>query len=164
MARLRPAAPVDLEAVNGVIERAIMTWTLPERVKRLALPGHRYTALDLEHLTLVVLEADAGGIIGVAAWEPADRRAAPAGRPALLLHGIYVDPARQRAGAGSVLLEAAAAAARAQGCDGLLVKAQADAEGFFRARGLAPLAIEHPERDYARRYWLEIGAHDRSAE
>ena len=44
---LRPAAPDDLEEVNQVIEAAVMTWDLTERVKRLSLPSYRYNAHDL---------------------------------------------------------------------------------------------------------------------
>ena len=62
----------------------------------------------------------------------------------------------QRHGVGGRLLAAAAAAARDQGCDGLLVKAQADAVGFFEARGLDRLAVEGVEQDYPRRFWLDL--------
>jgi len=154
--RLRPATPADLDAVNAVIERAVMTWKLPERVKRLALPGYRYNAHDLEHLRMVLAEDDDHGALGVAAWEPAAARDLPAGKTGLLLHGLYVDPPRQRAGTGSRLLEAALRAARAQGFDGLLVKARPEAEGFFLARGLQRLPVSDPGRDYAHRLWKAV--------
>ena len=153
-ARLRPAAAVDLPAINAVIEGAVMTWELPERVKRLVLPSYRYSRHDLDHLHLVVAEAPDGGIAGVAAWETADQRDVPAGKTGLLLHGLYVDPEQQRRGVGTLLLDAAVSAAREQGVDGLLVKAQPDAVDFFVARGLTRLAVEDPDRDYAHRYWL----------
>jgi hypothetical protein len=47
---LRRASANDLDAVNRVIETAVMGWVLPERVKRLSLPGYRYAAHDLENL------------------------------------------------------------------------------------------------------------------
>jgi len=47
-------------------------------------------------------------------------------------------------------------AARAQGCDGVLVKAQADAEGFFGSQGLQKLPVLQPNRDYPHRYWLDV--------
>ena len=153
--RLRPATPADLAAINAVIERAVMTWQLPERVKRLALPTYRYHLHDLEHLTIVVAEHSELSVIGVAAWEPANARDLPAGQTGLLLHGLYVDPDRQRAGAGSQLLDAALAAAREQGFDGLLVKARPEAEGFFLARGLRPLPVTDAERDYPHRFWKD---------
>ena len=151
--RIRPAQADELAAINGVIERALMTWQLPERVKRLVLPGYRYRNPDLGFLHIVVAEDAAHAITGVAAWEEAEARNVPKGRRGLLLHGIYVDPARQRQGIGSRLLEAALAAARAGGFDGLLVKAQADANGFFAARGMSRLPVEDADRDYPHRYW-----------
>jgi len=103
-----------------------------------------------------VLAEDAdGAVLGVAAWEPASPRDLPAGKSCLLLHGLYVDPARQRAGVGSQLLEAAISAAHEQGFDGLLVKARPEAEGFFLARGFAPLPVNDTTRDYPHRFWKD---------
>jgi N-acetylglutamate synthase-like GNAT family acetyltransferase len=151
---LRQAHAADLPAINGVIERAIATWQLPERVKRLSLPSYRYHVHDLVHLHLVVVEDADRAPVGVAACESANPRDLPAGLRGLLLHGLYVDPAHQHRGVGSQLLEATAAAARAQGFDGVLVKAQADANGFFEARGLQRLPVEDAARHYPHRFWL----------
>jgi predicted N-acetyltransferase YhbS len=153
---LRPATPADLDAINTVIERAVMTWNLPERVKRLTLPSCRYQPHDLDHLRIVVAEDASRAVVGVAAWEPASSRDLPAGKTGLLLHGLYVDPAQQRAGIGRRLLDAAVEAAREQGFNGLLVKAQLDAERFFLARGLERLPVHDPKRDYPHRFWTEI--------
>ena len=153
---LRPATPADLDAINAMIERAVMTWNLPERVKRLTLPSYRYSAHDLDHLHMVLAEDAGHAVLGIAAWEPASARDLPAGKTGLLLHGLYVDPQRQRAGAGSRLLEAAVSAAREQGFDGLLVKARPEAEGFFLARGLTPLPVTDAERDYPHRFWKDM--------
>jgi len=153
---LRPATLADLDAVNTVIERAVMTWNLPERVKRLTLPSYRYQPHDLDHLQLKVAERAGAGIVGVAAWEPANPRDLPAGKTGLLLHGLYVDPAQQRAGIGRRLLDAAVVTARERGFNGLLVKARPEAEGFFVARGLTPLPVTDAERDYPHRFWMEI--------
>lgn len=154
--KLRRASADDLDAVNRVIEAAIMGWKLPERVKRLSLPGYRYTLQDLEHLELAVAEEAMEGIVAVAAWEPTEAGDTPAGMNALLLHGLYVLPPCQGSGLGSRLLVAAERRAREGDFDGLLVKAQAGAEGFFAARGMERLAVENPQRDYARRYWKRV--------
>jgi predicted N-acetyltransferase YhbS len=155
---LRPAEKADLPAVNKVIERAVKTWKLPERVIRLAMPTYLYTGHDLQHLHIVLAEDSTVGVIGVAAWEAAAVRDCPEGRRGLLLHGLYVDPGQQQRGTGRRLLSAAAAAAREQGYDGLLVKAQADAEGFFSKQGLQLLAVTDASRDYPSRYWLAVTA------
>lgn len=149
---IRAALLADLPAINAVVERAVMTWKLPKRVKRLALPSYRYHALDLRHQRLLV--ADAGdGIVGVAALEEADPRDLPHPHTGLLLHGLYVDPAWQRRGIGTRLIAAACAICRETGHDGLLVKAQPDAAAFFQARGMQRLAVKDPDRDYPYRYW-----------
>ncbi len=156
---LRPATNADLGAINKIIERAVKTWNLPERVKRLAMPTCLYTEHDLHHLHIVLAEDRSACVIGVAAWEAAAIRGCPAGLSGLLLHGLYVDPDQQRRGMGTLLLSAAAAAARENGYDGLLVKAQADAEGFFRSQGLQKFVIQDSDRDYPHRFWLDLMAH-----
>lgn len=153
---LRRAGVADLESINLLIERAIETWDIPGRVKRLSLPLYRYTAHDLDYLELVVTEAEDVGIVGIAAWEQARPDESPAGQSALLLHGIYVAPDQQRKGAGTRLLEAALAGAASRGLDGLLVRAQPGAGHFFSACGFEQLAVEDRRRDYAHRYWKPV--------
>lgn len=130
-----------------------MTWELPERVKRLSLPSYRYTRADFDPLEMVVAEDDRHATLGVASWEPADAGDAPAGRTALLLHGIHVAPAFHRRGIGRLLFQAAEHAVRKHRCDGLLVKAQKDATGFFIAQGMSALPVDDARRDYANRFW-----------
>jgi GNAT superfamily N-acetyltransferase len=153
---LQRLTDIDLDAANAVIEAAIMTWTLPQRVKRLSLPSYRYTPHDLAHLRLIGAKDPDGTLVGVAAWEPASPEETPPGTRGLLLHGIYVAPERHGEGIGSRLLDAALRAARETGADGLLVKASPDAQGFFRARGLRRLTRGHPARDYPHRYWMDV--------
>jgi len=149
----------DLGTVNSVIERAVMTWKLPERVKRLAMPSFCYAGYDVKYLHIVVAEDSAIGIVGVAAWEPAAVHDCPQGCHGLQLHGIYVEPNQQKRGVGARLLSAAGTAARREGYDGLLVKVQADAEGFFGKQGLQKVPLLHPDRDYPRRFWLDLAQH-----
>jgi predicted N-acetyltransferase YhbS len=165
---IRPARVSDLEAINRVIEAAVLTWDLPARVKRLALPACRYDRVDLEHLEVVVATDGQHTITGIAAWEPAEPGDVPPGRTALLLHGIHVDPAHQRQGIGRRLLRAAEADARRHGYDGLLVKAQAGASDFFNAQGMRRLPIAAPRPQYRNRLWKSLpprapGARSRAA-
>ena len=63
----------------------------------------------------------------------------------------------QRRGVGARLLEAVESAAQAQGFDGVLAKAKAqadaDAVAFFEASGWQRLPTEDPKRDYPHRFW-----------
>ena len=152
--KLRSAGEGDLDAINQVVEAAVMTWQLPERVKRLAMPSYRYNEHDLEHYEIVVVETGSE-IVGAAAWDT-EPHLGPAGEKALLLHGIYVYPEQQHQGIGTQLLSAAEEAARAREFDGILVKAQKDAEGFFMAKGLEKLVAKDLARDYENRYWKRL--------
>lgn len=154
--KLRKATTKDLETVNKIIDAAVMTWDIPERVKRLSLPSYHYHSHDLEMLEMVVAETSELQIAGVAAWEQADTKDTPAGQEALLLHGIYVNPQFQRRGIGRELLKAAEQAAREQDDHGLLVKAQPSAAGFFQSQGMKALKIKNENRDYAHRFWKLI--------
>ncbi|HEY5774578.1 MAG TPA: GNAT family N-acetyltransferase [Xanthomonadales bacterium] len=153
---LRQAGVADLESVNRLIECAINTWDIYESVKRLAMSSFYYTAHDLDFLTLMVAEAADVGIVGIAAWEQACQGDNQAGHSALLLHGIYVAPDHQRHGIATRLLQAAETAAATHGFDGLLVKAQPGAEGFFLACGMERLAVGNERRDYPRRFWKPV--------
>ncbi len=155
---MRPARSADLDAINGVVERAIMTWNLPERVKRLALPSYRYGAQDLTHQQIIVAEMTGHAIVGIAAMEPAATHDTPPGHRALLLHGIYVDPKHHLRGIGARLLAAVASTAQTQHYDSVLVKAHANAEAFFAARGLLRLPITNPARECQARYWLDLAS------
>lgn len=152
---LRPGGLGDLDAVNRIITRAIGTWNVSERVKRLSLPVYHYQGEDLEHLELL-MAMNGDEPVAVAAWEPAEPKQMPAGKTGLLLHGLYVDPDVARCGIGSSLLAACRDAAEQQGFDGVLVKATRDAVGFFERSSLARLPVLREGRDYDLRYWLPI--------
>lgn len=152
---VREAACDDLTAVNEIIKTAIMSWEMPERVKRLSLPIYRYTLQDLQHLSMFVAEDDTG-IIGVAACEQAHFSEIPVRKRGVLLHGIYVQSGRHRQGVGTQLLCAAYYRARRIGADGLLVKAHSEARGFFSTQGLRMLPVIDPGRDYPYRFWTEM--------
>lgn len=146
---LRAATRADLDAVNAVVEAAVLAWNLPERVKRLSLPVYRYDAADFEALHLLAAVAPSGDVLGVAAWEPIESPVADGG-PGVLLHGLYVDPQWQGRGIGSRLLGAVLEAARDLGATGVLVRAQREAEGFFRRHGFFVLDADE---SHPRRWW-----------
>ena len=146
--RIRRLDQSDLERANTIIESAVMSWGLPDRIKRLSLPIYRYNLEDFRHLTLVGAESPHGSLVGIAAWEAADLRENPRGHTALLLHGLYVQPDWHGRGIGTQLLAAATEAAECEGYDGLLVKAVRESQSFFASRGLQPLQLEDPMHDY----------------
>jgi len=158
--RIRTVVEADLDSVNRVIEAALMTWALPQRVKRLSLPVYRYSCEDLAHLDMVLAENQQWQVVGVAAWEEADTKDAPAGYRSLLLHGIYVDPLHHRQGIGRQLFGAAESAVCQLQYDGLLVRAQQDAIGFFESLGMRSLPVEEPLRQYANRLWKASACYD----
>ncbi len=153
---LREALPDELGAVNALIGRAVNSWDLPQRVKRISLPIYHYRVADLQAMRVVVAEDPDGNIVGVAAWELASTGDAPRGHSALLLHGIYVDPDLHRCGIGTRLLGAAVQAAANDYHDGLIVRAQSDAIPFFEAQGLERLAVRNSDRDYPHRFWYPV--------
>ena len=150
---IRPAGQADLEAINQVIEAAVMTWHLPDRVKRLSLPAYRYDSVDLAHLDIVLAEDSRQNIIGIAAWEQATTRESPAGSKELSLHGIYVSPSHHRQGIGSKLFRVAEEAVCKHGFNGLLVKAQQGSNDFFISQGMERLQADDPQTQYANRFW-----------
>jgi GNAT superfamily N-acetyltransferase len=148
----------DLPAINTLVEAALMTWRLPERVKRLVLPSYRYGETDRRHLGFALARAIVDDEIrGVAAWEPANPQDCPVARSGLLLHGLYVAPQHQHQGIGARLLRTALQAAAAGGFDGLLVRAQRDAETYFAGQDFRRLPIDDGERDFAGRFWRAVG-------
>ena len=151
--RLRKAGWHDLAQINSLIEAAMGTWRLAERVKRLSLPMYQYCKQDLEHLQVIVAETRGFDVVGVAAIEAADASDCPYGHSAALLHGIYVDPSRHRAGIGACLLEHVQQVASLNNFDGMLVRANPEATPFFEARDFKKLPVENPERDYHYRFW-----------
>ena len=153
---LRFGGVPDLPGVNRLIGAAVMDWDLPERVKRLSLPSYRYSEQDLQHLSLLVAEHANRGLVGVAAWEPADPADVPGNGQTLLLHGLYVLPKLQRGGIGSRLVERVERIGSEKGFEGLLVKAQIRAAGFFRALGMTSLPVRDSARDYPHRFWKPL--------
>ena len=155
---LEPLRKAHLPDVNALVEQAVMGWNLPERVKRLSLPGYRYDSADLAHQHGLVARDAAGRIVGVAVWEAAPDEAVPGASDVYRLHGLYVAPTWQRQGIGRRLLEAVIREVCASGADSLVIRAQADAVPFFRAMGLERLPVNDPARDYPNRFHVACDA------
>ena len=151
--KLRPATKEDLLFINGIIEAAVMSWSLPERVKRLSMPGYRYDAAALESVEMQVASDSDGDIVGVVAWCEPDESIALDDRQSLLLHGVFVDTTSHRQGVGRKLVDTALAQAKEKSLDGLLVHVQPDALAFFQALAFEQLPVVDEEVDYKHRYW-----------
>lgn len=151
---IRPGSEADLDAVNRVIEDCVMTWNIPDRVKRLSLSSYRYNAIDLKHFRLFVAFDKTNRIIGVATLEDIESPVKAQRPSALLLHGIYVDPHAQGRGIGKQLVRKMMQIAKAEKRSGLLVKAQPDAIGFFRALHFKHIQTADSRRDYPHQLWL----------
>ncbi|MGD2119900.1 MAG: GNAT family N-acetyltransferase [Chromatiales bacterium] len=154
----RDAHSDDITGINRVVEAAVMGWNLPERVKRLSLFSYRYNDFDLQSQSIVVAETQQHEIVAVASTEDAEPADLPAEKTGLLLHGLYVLPEWQGHGIGRHLVQLALQQVRMRKLHGLLVKAQADAVGFFRTLGFEQLPVRDERRDYVNRYWLQSKA------
>ena len=152
---IRPGSEGDLEAVNRVIGACVMTWNIPERVKRLSLSSYYYNAVDLNHFRLFVAYDQTNAIIGVAALEPIKASAQSNTEDALLLHGIFVEPSVQGQGVGRLLVRKCVEIAAREKRKGLLVKAQPDAIGFFKTLRFKAIQSTDSKRDYPHQLWLD---------
>jgi GNAT superfamily N-acetyltransferase len=152
---LRGATVEDLPAINTVVTSAVRTWALPERVLRLALTSLLYRESDFTHMAAVVAE-DRTEAVAAATWETAASVDTPGGGAALLIHGIYVVPERQRAGLGRRLVEHADKMAGLLMLDGLAVKVWRDSEAFFSALGFVPFGDIDNDALYPRRMWRPL--------
>ena len=143
---------VDLESINQVIDDAVMTWPLSERNKRLTVPILSYDQQDFRQFRFLLYK-DGGRLIGVAAWDAENMLVTTNGR-GHLLHGLYVAPSHQRRGYGQRLMEEAFMASEMLGADGLIVKAQRIALGFFQHCGLKVLPVQD-STDYPYLLWYQ---------
>ena len=151
---IRPARQWDHLLINHVIEQAVMGWDLPERVKQLTVSSYYYHEYDFEHYRIVVAEIG-NEIVGVVAWEM-QPVVIQNNKKALVIHGIFINPRYQKKGIGTRLFHLAVKAAQKEHYDGLLVRAQKDAEGFFVRMGMKKLDVIDDRRDYAHRYWKSL--------
>ena len=132
----RLAGIKDLEAINHVVEAAVMNWPMADRVKRLSLPSLKYNETDLAHMVFIVCEAG-HEVIGVAVWDPCrDDNLA-------LLHGLYVLPQAQRRGIGTALIARVLSGAAERHLEAVIVRAERVAVAFFRAQQFQQIEPAH---------------------
>ena len=153
---IRAAQASDLDEINRIISSCVMNWDLPERVKRLSMGSYKYNADDLVHLDIFVAESVIGKVVGLAAFEAANASDLPDLKEGLLLHGLYVDPELQKKGIGKALVEYSVSEVRKRSLDGLLVKAQVDANSYFENQGFEKLPVNNPAKDYPHRWWKSL--------
>lgn len=143
----------QLEQVNTVIQSAVGTWPLAERLKRLALGSLQYDALDLDEFAMLLgLDNGCPVAVAVAAVDHIDLGSGRA--PCVLLHGLYVHSGYQARGIGRLMHQTVAARARKRGCMGILVKAQRVSRKYFVKQGFHE--IVDPGIDYPYLYWKPI--------
>ena len=143
----------QLEHANRIVEKCVQGWDLTDKIKRLSIPSYRYNQSDFDYLMMFAAYDQQQKLVGVLALEYDLAVTLPGRRSGLLLHGLYVDPAFQHAGIGSKLSEFAVQQSIEQGFQGIWVKAQVDANGFFEKAGFEELPVVDPERDYLHRWW-----------
>ena len=152
---LATAADCELTRVNEVVAASLGSWGLPARVRRLALPSLLYDEVDLEQMSVVLVEEPKSGV-AVGAWEAAAGRDAVPGSRSVLLHGLYVIPSSQGQGLGTALLELASHWMLARGFDAITARVWRESEAFFRNRGFVPLTRSDTAGSYPRRMWRAL--------
>lgn len=153
---IRKAKESELKVINDIIRACVFAWNLSDRVKRLTVSSYQYNSFDLEHFEIFVAIDASKRIVGVAALEEVNSLHLPKGQTGLLLHGLYVDTTFQNQGIGQQLLQFSYKRVKSEKLDGLLVKAQVDANSFFKQQGFTHLPVINADKDYPYRWWKKI--------
>lgn len=132
--KIRRARAAETGTINGIVERAIDTWPISGRVKRLTRPLLRYNAADLEQFELLAAVEPSAGMLGIAAWSPEPTSLSTKA----CLHGLFVDARWHRHGVGHALLCAVVEQARHRRRELLVLRTTRTAENFFLRHGFQP--------------------------
>lgn len=159
-ATIRVASRTELPAINRVIEQAVNTWPLPERLKALTLPLLRYDAIDAGDYEFVIASCGSA-VTGVAAWDRSVVYAAGTGAHSVLLHGLYVAAAFQHRGIGRTLQDAVFERATAAGAAGVVVKAERVAAAYFERCGYQKINSSVYGFSYPYSYWRPLAGKTR---
>jgi N-acetylglutamate synthase-like GNAT family acetyltransferase len=153
---IRQVNESELKSINDIISACVFNWNLSERVKRLTVSSYQYNSFDLTHFEIyAAIDTNIKTIVGVMALETA-KSSLPEGQTGLLLHGLYVAPIFQKQQIGQQLLEFALQRVKTKGLDGLLVKAQVEANRYFEKQGFEHLSVVDVGKDYPHRWWRKI--------
>ncbi len=133
----RRAAGHHPEGRRVVELTAEATHDLRRRVLRTGTPSTDVVFADDDAPTTVHLGLvdEQGTVIAISSWAWRPFPADPSGGRAVQLRGMAVDPARQRSGAGAILLDAGVERARADGAEQVWANARDSALGFYAAHG-----------------------------
>jgi ribosomal protein S18 acetylase RimI-like enzyme len=138
---VRPAVPAD-ERELARIDRATWVWLTSPAPP----PGAEWTFFNdrvgVADVLVAVLDGDVAGYVRLGRPTPV-----LAGRHVLAVHGISVDPARQRCGVGRALIDAAAREARARGARRLTLRVLAPNEAARRLYESAGFVVEGVQRE-----------------
>ncbi len=126
-----------IDAVNAVLEGAVVSWGLTERGHRLAVPCLRFRGEDARHVGFVTLDVGDLRPGAFAAWESIAAGAPDGGRTAVL-HGLFVLPALQGRGVGTKTLKLAEETLGEHGFNRVGLRAWRDSAPFFLGRGYRP--------------------------
>lgn len=153
---LREIDADEVSLANDIVVPAIGTWGMKPRLQRLVIATYQYDPSDFQTMRLLLIERSDRTAVGMVALEDYPGAEVNISQRIVLLHGIYVMPAQQRQGVGQALVEAALAHARAEAMAGVLVKAHASANGFFRRVGFTELPVQNAGTDYPHRFWWPL--------
>lgn len=128
----------DITAINGVIMRAVATWSSSARLINRMAPLFFVDDADLFEMDIRVAEVI--GIVGVCSVMPMPTIGSSQSRRMAQIHGLFVDPLFVGGGIGGALVADAENRYRGR-VDALFCKAQKESSGFFTQVGFASSAL-----------------------
>lgn len=140
--RLRPETPADADAIRALTQRAFAGRPYASGTEAALVDALRLAGA----LTLSLVAEEGGQILGHIAFSPATGAA-----DWFALGPISVEPARQRQGIGTALIQAGLDALRAQGARGCILIGDT---GYYARHGFAPRPDLCPPGEPAAHYMI----------
>lgn len=146
---IRPAQRSDLDAINRVVEGAVLSWAHDAHVKLHSLPDLRYRSVDLDLAILLVVIGSHQHVLGVVSCACASTASTGGESPynVLRLDGPYIDPDYRGTDIGLQLLDEAKSLARRQGRQALVIEPRLKAPAHATLpcdTGLFDVHLRHP--------------------